>query len=79
MSRRQVYELTDDQWNTFVTIPTGSTVTATGLPAGQHVFTVVCEDANGCESTASITVTVNPTPDVSIDPVDQSVKELLPH
>ncbi|OED38068.1 hypothetical protein AB832_04770 [Flavobacteriaceae bacterium (ex Bugula neritina AB1)] len=49
---------------------TGTTVAVSDLAAGNYDYTVTMTDANGCTSTASTTLTVNPTPVVSIEPLD---------
>jgi len=49
---------------------TGQSVIACGLAAGTYDYTVTLTDANGCSSTANVTLTVNPTPEISIDPLD---------
>jgi hypothetical protein len=45
---------------------TGPSVVAT--PSVTTTYTVTGTDANGCQNTAQITITVNPLPNVSIDP-----------
>ncbi|MCG3166652.1 MAG: hypothetical protein POELPBGB_02432 [Bacteroidia bacterium] len=50
---------------------TGASVTAS--PATTTTYTVTGTDANGCVGTATITVTVNPLPNVAVNPVATAI------
>ena len=50
---------------------TGATVTAN--PASTKVYTVTGKDVNGCQNTATSTVTVNPLPTIIIKPSPASI------
>ena len=58
-----------------LTPDTGATVVAD--PLSSTNYTVIGTDANGCQSTASVTVTVNPLPDVVPSATPQTIDIVL--
>ncbi|MEM9920642.1 MAG: PKD domain-containing protein [Bacteroidota bacterium] len=53
--------------------PTAMMPNYTMMMPGTYTITVVVTDENGCVGEASTTVTVNPNPEVEIDPIDATI------